>query len=113
MADAADTHHASRNDSADLHDLLEHGSFLGDKRDAGGRIEEQQQPERPPLPCPECAAERVVLGRTLRSLRGRGRPTLGLPPLGWVLHEVTSDHDYDQIANAQISKSLKHANTLD
>ena len=79
----------------------------------GGCIQEEQQPECPPLPGLECAAERVVFGRTLSSFRGRRRPTLGLPSLWWVLHEVTGNHDYDQIANAQISKSLEHSDTLD
>ena len=85
---------------------------MRDYRDARRSIQEQQQPQRPPLPGLQRVSESVVRCCTLFGLGGGRNPARRLPPNRWVLHEVAGRHGNHKICDAKIGECLQDANIL-
>src|ERR687893_1146000 len=72
---------------ADAGYLLRHRRGLRDQGDAGGHVQEEERPQRVPLPRLQDAAQIVVHARAVAALGRVGLPALRLPALRRVLYE--------------------------
>src|SRR5215210_1376075 len=103
-----DADQAGGNCRVDAGDLLRHRRGLHDDRDAGGDVQEQQRPERVPLPGPHSAAEIVIHPRAVAALARIGLPAFRSPAFGGMPHEQRRTHDHDKVDDAEDSEGAEH-----
>ncbi len=65
------------------------------------------------MPGSQRLPERVVPIRALGSLRHPGCPSLRLPPLRWILHEIAGDHGHDQKCDTEVGEGRENTHALD
>src|SRR5215207_8562612 len=87
VADGDYAHQPRRYRGLDTGPLLCYRVGLGDDGDAGGHVQEQECPERVPMPGFQGTAEFVVHARAFAALLFFGFPTLRRPALWRVLHK--------------------------
>src|SRR5918998_892174 len=113
VADGDDAYQARRHGRADAGDLLRHRRGLGDDGDAGADVEEQQRPQRVPLPGPESSPEVVIDARAVPALALLRLPTLGLPALRGVPHEQGRADDHHEVDDPEDGEGREDAHRGD
>src|SRR5215211_4193705 len=113
VGDRDDADQAGGDSRVDAGDLLRHRRGLRDDGDAGSHVQEQECPQRVPLPGPQDLAQAVVHARAVAALGRVGLPALRLPALRGVSHEQRRAHYHDQIDDAEDGKSREYPDRRD